>query len=42
MIELDILRQLPCGLLVHSSVQVTFDIYGHLFPSSTQGVADGL
>ena len=29
-------------LLGHSSIQVTFDIYGHLFKASTQGVADRL
>ena len=29
-------------LLGHSSIQVTFDIYGHMFKGSTQGVADRL
>lgn len=30
------------ALLAHSSIQVTFDVYGHLFKSSMQGVAERL
>jgi integrase len=28
--------------LGHSSIKVTFDVYGHLFPSSMENLADGL